>query len=210
MTHSIYSALIKLYPSSYQKEYGEQMLQTLNDFLDDKTSGHTKASIWFRVLAELPVNIITEHINNLEEKSMNNEKRSRKPYLLIAAISIIGLAGLAVLLSLQHQGFTPTKLQEITKDGAKETCLILQDDPSVKMDTQEATFLANASVSSIIDIPAGTSVDLHVKTYDGKTATATQVYGGSYGSYNLTAQKVGDTSDTFSGGWKVISFHQCQ
>jgi len=55
-----YSALLRLYPARYRKEYGEQMLQTLADMLDDPEQ--RKFSVWARTALDLPFSIIRQQI----------------------------------------------------------------------------------------------------------------------------------------------------
>lgn len=53
----VYSRLVKLYPSGYRREFGEQLLQTTADLLDDAQSTRERYSIWLHIVLELPVGI---------------------------------------------------------------------------------------------------------------------------------------------------------
>jgi len=55
-----YSALLHLYPTSYRKEYGEQMLQTLADMLDDPERHRT--AVWMQTILDLPVSITKQQL----------------------------------------------------------------------------------------------------------------------------------------------------
>lgn len=55
-----YSKLLKLYPAPYQKEYGEQTLQTLADMLDDPHAG--KAAVWTRTIVDLPLSLAKQNL----------------------------------------------------------------------------------------------------------------------------------------------------
>jgi len=55
-----YSKLLYLYPVSYRKEYGEQMLQTLADMLDDPQQSHT--SIWLRITLDFPLSVLKQQV----------------------------------------------------------------------------------------------------------------------------------------------------
>ncbi|HET8709193.1 MAG TPA: hypothetical protein VFL85_02835 [Candidatus Saccharimonadales bacterium] len=55
-----YSKLLKLFPSSYQHDYREQMLQTLADMLDDPA--RSKTSTWVQTSLDLPRSIVKENI----------------------------------------------------------------------------------------------------------------------------------------------------
>lgn len=58
----IYQKLLHLYPAAYRKQYGEQMIQTLADMLDDAPSSAQKASIWTRTLLDLPISAVKQQV----------------------------------------------------------------------------------------------------------------------------------------------------
>lgn len=66
-----YRVALRLYPSAYRRQYGEQMLQTLADMLDDQPDRASKAMVWLRVGSELPLSIVNENISNIGERAMN-------------------------------------------------------------------------------------------------------------------------------------------
>lgn len=53
----IYSILLNLYPKSYRAHFGEQILQTMADMLDNSPSNLARLAIWFHAVAELPINV---------------------------------------------------------------------------------------------------------------------------------------------------------
>lgn len=55
-----YSSLLRLYPAPYQKQYGEQMLQTLADMLDDPAQH--KAAVWLRAVLDLPFSLTKQNL----------------------------------------------------------------------------------------------------------------------------------------------------
>lgn len=57
-----YSRLLRLYPPSYQAEYGEQMLQTLADMLDNAQPGE-KWRIWLRTGLDFSPSIIKQQLS---------------------------------------------------------------------------------------------------------------------------------------------------
>ncbi len=58
--------------------------------------------------------------------------------------------------------------------------------------------------SYIYDVPAGTSVDVSIATYDGSdTVTGSLAYSDTYGRYNFTAKKQ-------SGEWRYTDFVGCR
>jgi hypothetical protein len=58
----IYSKFIRLYPLGYQKEYGQQILQTTADMLDNAKSDRQKLLIWSKVVADTPKNITKQQL----------------------------------------------------------------------------------------------------------------------------------------------------
>ena len=57
-----YRTLLHIYPDAYRKQYGEQMVQTLADMLDDATSSSKRVSIWTRTLLDLPISAARQQI----------------------------------------------------------------------------------------------------------------------------------------------------
>lgn len=55
-----YSKLLTLYPVDYQKEYKQQMLQTLADMLDDKEN--SRAGVWLRATFDFPFSVAKENM----------------------------------------------------------------------------------------------------------------------------------------------------
>lgn len=211
-THRIYRALLHLYPKGHREEYGEQMIQTLEDLLTDPKSGHSKLSIWLRVSSELPVNVIEEHIHNLEGMSMETRKALGKRLAIgLGALSLILLGVLVVMFYINNKQPVQTTLAQVQNVSEKATCLLKQDDSSLVIPTAESTYITNAAMTGIIDVPAGTNVDVHIETYDGTNATGTSVYPDKYGSYNFTVKKTGnDSTDTYTGGWLITEIKACR
>lgn len=58
-------------------------------------------------------------------------------------------------------------------------------------------------VTSIIDIPAGTNVDIFYKSYSKDEAEGTAVYESTYGSYNFASVKT-------KNGWITTDFVACK
>lgn len=53
-----YSKLLSLYPAGYKREYGEQMLQTLADMLDDEQ--RRPAAVWVQLAVDFPFSVIKQ------------------------------------------------------------------------------------------------------------------------------------------------------
>ena len=90
-----------------------------------------------------------------------------------------------------------------------DACLATSDAADLKIDASDRSAIENANLGTIIDIPAGTNVDIFVKTHSDTTATGTSIYESTYGSYNFTAQKVTDPGSG-SSHWVVSEFVACK
>src|SRR5580704_7833822 len=55
-----YSRLLKIYPPIYRQKYGDQMLQTLADMLDDKQN--SRVGVWLRTALDFPLSLAKENI----------------------------------------------------------------------------------------------------------------------------------------------------
>jgi hypothetical protein len=58
----IYSKLIKLYPVVYQKEYGDAILQTTADMLDNLPNSVVRIGVWISIFYDLMLNIIRQQL----------------------------------------------------------------------------------------------------------------------------------------------------
>lgn len=56
----IYSKLLRLYPAPYREVYGEQMLQTLADMLDDKS--RKQSAVWLRAVVDFPFSMAKQQL----------------------------------------------------------------------------------------------------------------------------------------------------
>jgi hypothetical protein len=99
-SHRLYRALLHLYPASHRQAYGEQMVQTLQDSLDDQRHARGRFVVWLRVVAELPINIIEENIHNSGGVSVNKlTKISNKRLVIAAAVVALLIAGSYVIMA---------------------------------------------------------------------------------------------------------------
>jgi hypothetical protein len=57
-----YRKLLQLYPANYRKRYGDQMLQTLADMLDDAPTRAQKLTVWSRVAFDTPVSVAKQQL----------------------------------------------------------------------------------------------------------------------------------------------------
>lgn len=85
----LYSKLLKLYPNKYQKEYGEQILQTTADMLDNAPNFISKLAIWSHVAIDLPVNIAKQQLQYSGGSIMSQTPTYIKRSSLISVILLI-------------------------------------------------------------------------------------------------------------------------
>lgn len=91
-----------------------------------------------------------------------------------------------------------------------EVCLATSNDPSLKVDAIDRTDIENSVVGTITDIPAGTNVDVYVKTYDKTNITGSSLYESTYGTYNFIAKKAKANASSQSEEWLVTTFEACK
>jgi len=132
------------------------------------------------------------------------------PFVLIG---IVAISVIAILLSVDRDnsfnGTTLSDVQRTLKDNSP-TCL--KSSKTVSIPASDEHGLETAVVSAIIDVPAGTNVDVRVATITATKATGSSKYAGTYGTYNYVAEKVADSpsSDQSPNIWKVTSFVACK
>ncbi|MCA9325085.1 hypothetical protein KDA23_03415 [Candidatus Saccharibacteria bacterium] len=130
--------------------------------------------------------------------------------LAILAIFVVLFVGISVSVALsQNEKYTPTKLNNLAVTDDKTVCLQKTDNDKLNINSQNETAIANAVATSITDVPAGTNVDVYLHSFGQIQATGTAIYQNDYGQYNFTVQKIGDTSDPYTGGWDVTQFGAC-
>lgn len=185
------------------------MVQTLDDMLADRQGTTEKLGVWLRIGKEMPLNIVEEYISNWEGADMEKSTNKRRIIIggSIALLLVVGLGiGYAVTRSNQ---FTPTTLANVQKSDSGVACLQTKDNSALSVASQNSNFIGNAVATSIIDVPAGTNVDVYFKSFDNTNATGTAIYAGKYGTYNFTAIKT-QTGPSYTGGWTITHFAACK
>ncbi|MGH7141963.1 MAG: hypothetical protein ACREF5_00575 [Candidatus Saccharimonadales bacterium] len=85
----IYSKIIGLYPAKYRQEYGQQILQTTADMLDNTDSKGAKIAIWSRLAFDLPVSIAKQQLQLSDDIFMNDMPRYIKTNSLISGLLLL-------------------------------------------------------------------------------------------------------------------------
>ncbi len=95
--HPFYRMTLFLYPRTYRHEYGDQMVQTLQDMLDETDSSLARMSVWLRVAIEIPLSALKENVNAIGEGGMNKLTKISNKRLVIGGVAVLVLvAGIAI------------------------------------------------------------------------------------------------------------------
>lgn len=70
----VYARLLRLYPASYRKRYGKQLLQTIADMVDDAPSVPEKLNVWLRISLDFSLTVCREHFQVIGDR-MNAKKQ---------------------------------------------------------------------------------------------------------------------------------------
>jgi hypothetical protein len=92
----LYRLLVLLYPSSFRKEFGEEMVIVFSDLLANaaKTKGSLGfASAWFRVVTDLLFSVLEQHFLVTRERVVMLNKTWTKPFIfgVCVTITLIGI-----------------------------------------------------------------------------------------------------------------------
>jgi hypothetical protein len=114
MSEKIYTRLLRLYPSSFRKEYEDQALQLIRDRLRDETGFFKRARLWWDLVADVLAGLPTAYRNSyaLTEaaslslkatgipsfKTLDDEPLGLGSILVGGTISLIVVAAFAFLL----------------------------------------------------------------------------------------------------------------
>lgn len=95
-----YSKLLHLYPAGYRKQYGEQMLQTLADMLDD--SERSRSEVWSRLILDFPFSVIKQQLSYTGEAMTNTTPVYIKRTAVLGAWLVAPFFVFVILNSLMH------------------------------------------------------------------------------------------------------------
>jgi hypothetical protein len=115
----------------------------------------------------------------------------RKGLFIISATVSLLAAGVGVFL-LTHQApkytngdISVREAQALPLDA--KACAKPND--ALRLTPQERNDIEMGAILHIVDVPAGTNVDVRIASADGRKASGSAIYPGSYGSYNFTVTK---------------------
>jgi hypothetical protein len=123
-------------------------------------------------------------------------KKQNVLYVLIGLVVLIGV----YVYMVARPAATP---ETYTKAKAtKPTAECLAENTALTVPANERSAIELAAVSYLVDVPAGTEVDVKITTYSASKVTGSDHYPAAYGNYNFVAAKQGD-------GWLVTDFKRC-
>lgn len=96
----IYSRLLRLYPVAYQRQYGEEMLQTLADMLDDPE--HSKAATWLRTSFDLPLSVSKQQLIYTGAAMTHDNPNYLKRNTLLSALLLAPFSLALIVSALDH------------------------------------------------------------------------------------------------------------
>jgi hypothetical protein len=96
-----YSKLLALYPAGYRADYGEQMLQTLADMLDDPEK--SRVAVWLRTTLDFPLSVVRQQITYTGEAMANTTPTYIKRNALLGAWLVAPFFVFIVLDALMNQ-----------------------------------------------------------------------------------------------------------
>jgi hypothetical protein len=83
-----YKQVVRLLPAAYREQYGEPMIQMLEDMLDDQPSLVAKVRVWLRAMLDLPITATYQYAQ-LGGATMNQLPNYAKQGTAISAVLLI-------------------------------------------------------------------------------------------------------------------------
>lgn len=124
----------------------------------------------------------------------------------VAAV-VVGLVAFAVV-ARNTDSVKPSTVASAKKPG-RGAPACLTGDKALTIPAAGRSGIEMAAASQLTDVPAGTTTTVNIATYDGETATGSEIYPQQYGSYNFTAQKrPGAAANQQS--WDITTFRTCK
>lgn len=119
--------------------------------------------------------------------------------MLIVAVSLVVLTGVYVFM-VTRPSATPDTYAKAKTTQASAKCLVEDTTLAIPHDQRDAIELA--AVSYLVDVPAGTNVDVKIAKYAKDEVTGADYYPSKYGTYNFAMAKQSDN-------WIITDFKRC-
>jgi hypothetical protein len=133
----------------------------------------------------------------------------KKGLLIAGSIAVLCVIAAVVVVRQNNQQFSSGGIKLVrAKALVADTKPCAKSNDAAKLSSQERNSVEMAAISYIIDVPAGTNVDVNVASVTDDTVVGSDIYPAKYGSYNFTLKHV--QPDTNGTGWAVTSFKPCK
>jgi len=86
---SIYAALLHLYPTPYRERYGEEIMQTTADMLNETTSPMSRLLVWAGIAADLPINVGKQQLSYIGGVMAHETPKYLKRNSLLASVLLL-------------------------------------------------------------------------------------------------------------------------
>lgn len=87
-----YRVLLRLYPASFRKRFGDEMAHVFADLLADQARERPRTGVllsWARVLRELPYSVSQQHALTVRERFVMSSKTWVKPFVAGAVVALM-------------------------------------------------------------------------------------------------------------------------
>jgi hypothetical protein len=138
----------------------------------------------------------------------DSEDMKKYMFLLFAAAALVMAVAVFIWAS-QDKGVShPSTVAEAKQDKPENACV--SENKSLAIEPKDREDIEMAAAMQLIDVPAGTQTEVSVATYDAEkgTATGSELYPGSYGTYNFTAKKKAAAEGGIT--WEITTFDACK
>ena len=129
-------------------------------------------------------------------------KHLKKKRILAAVfVLLIIIIALGVFYISKKSYVTPNTYNEAIDTPVVSKCLV--EGNAINISADERSSIEMSAITYLIDVPAGTNVDVKLATYSKDKITGSDRYPAEYGNYNFTMDKQGDN-------WVVSEFYRCE
>jgi hypothetical protein len=140
-----------------------------------------------------------------------------KKKLLMGGGVILGIIAIVIVILLMR-GTSASQENILTDSTYKEARVETPDskpceanDDKVRISSQERSDIEMTAISYLIDVPAGTNVDVRLASVSNDTVSGSAIYPDEFGKYNFTAVKQSENAANTSSTkvWRLTAFKPC-
>jgi hypothetical protein len=127
----------------------------------------------------------------------------QKQVFIAGGLLLVAIIGAGFYVSSRTSATSPTPTTHAKAKATPVAAKCLEESASLTLPTGSRDDIELSAISYLIDVPAGTNVDVKIASYDTNKITGSDRYPAKYGSYNFVMEKQG-------GNWAVTDFKQCE